>query len=36
MGAREFAWSLTKVAICVAGFAAIVLFAITLAALVAA
>jgi len=36
MGAREFVWSLTKVAICVAGFAAILAFAVTLAALVAA
>ena len=36
MGAKDFAWSLAKVAICVAGFAAILAFAVTLAALVAA
>lgn len=35
MGAKEFAWSLAKVAICVAGFVAIFAFAVTLAALVA-
>ncbi len=36
MGAREFAWSLVRAAIVGAAFVAILAFAITLAALVAA
>jgi len=36
MGPKQFAWSLVRAAIVGAAFAAIVLFAITLAALVAA